>query len=124
MKVSVQYTLPFLEKLAHGLKDLYRRIMEKAFEGEEKRNTAYSMLSIVAVSRKPLTIYELCMACSLHDRETKDRRIAFTREDVKLCRLMIVETMELSTLSTGQGRTSSSNLILPSFRPWKSLMLN
>ncbi|PLB43287.1 hypothetical protein P170DRAFT_419177 [Aspergillus steynii IBT 23096] len=91
MKVGVQDTLPFLERLAPGLDRLYKSLMEKAFESEVKRDTVYSILTVVAVSRKPLTLFQLCMACSLHAGEEKDRRIAFTREDIKLCRLMIVE---------------------------------
>ncbi|KAE8151959.1 hypothetical protein BDV25DRAFT_138323 [Aspergillus avenaceus] len=91
MNVDMQDTLPFLESLAPGLNTLYTKLVEKAVENEQKRDKIYSILAVVAVSRQALTLFQLCMACGLYIEEEEDMRVAFAREDIRLCRLMVVE---------------------------------
>ncbi|KAE8314333.1 hypothetical protein BDV41DRAFT_575891 [Aspergillus transmontanensis] len=90
MDVDIQDTMSFLGSLAPGLNTLYTKLMEKAVESEQKRERVYSILAVVAVSRQALTLFQLCMACSLYVGE-EDTRVVFAREDIKLCRLMVVE---------------------------------
>ncbi|KAE8323671.1 hypothetical protein BDV39DRAFT_208654 [Aspergillus sergii] len=91
MDVDIQDTMSFLGSLAPGLNTLYTKLMEKAVESEQKRERVYSILAVVAASRQALTLVQLCMACSLYVGEDEDTRVAFAREDIKLCRLMVVE---------------------------------
>ncbi|KAL2842123.1 hypothetical protein BJX68DRAFT_278469 [Aspergillus pseudodeflectus] len=64
-----------LKALPQGLHSLYKNLLDTAF---------------IAVSRRALTVAELADACERYNDEDNESRIAFTREDIEMCRLMIV----------------------------------
>jgi hypothetical protein len=42
------------------------------------------------VSQEPLSLLELSIACQLHEEENEEERLAFTRDEVEFCRLMVI----------------------------------
>ncbi|KAH8695249.1 hypothetical protein BGW36DRAFT_360954 [Talaromyces proteolyticus] len=82
-----------LQRLPRGLDSTYQQLLDTALENAEDetdQNTIMRILSYVAVSRRPLTLSELAVACELYLEEEEEDRIAFIREDIELCRLIIV----------------------------------
>jgi NACHT domain-containing protein len=80
-----------LRNLPRGLHSLYQKLLDTALEhGEEDNQTIIQMLSIVAISRRPLSVAELSEACQLYRDEDEESRLRFTREDIEMCRLMII----------------------------------
>ncbi|KAL2833157.1 purine and uridine phosphorylase [Aspergillus pseudoustus] len=79
-----------LKALPQGLHSLYKNLLDTAFDNDEENESILQMLSFIATSRRALTVAELADACERYNDEDHESRIAFTREDIEMCRLMIV----------------------------------
>ncbi|KAL4879276.1 hypothetical protein BJY04DRAFT_220396 [Aspergillus karnatakaensis] len=80
-----------LHKLPRGLNSLYQKLLDTALDrNADDRETITQILIFVAISRIPLTITQLSMACQLYEDCDQDDRLAFIREDIEMCRLMII----------------------------------
>ncbi|KAE8140550.1 hypothetical protein BDV38DRAFT_290249 [Aspergillus pseudotamarii] len=74
----------------NALKILYSlpRAIESDDENDQK--IIIDMLSIVTISRRRMTLTELCEACQICPNADEESRLQFTREYIDLCRLMVV----------------------------------
>lgn len=80
-----------LEGLPRGLDSLYTRLLTTALEANsDNKSTILKLLSYVAVSWQPLTLLELAVACELYESEDEQSRENFMRDNVEMCRFMIV----------------------------------
>ncbi|KAL5001352.1 hypothetical protein BDV10DRAFT_182585 [Aspergillus recurvatus] len=79
-----------LQKLPRGLDSLYQELLDTALDrNKDDHDTITQILSFVAISRQPLTIAQLSVACRSYDGYDEADRLAFIREDIEMCRLMI-----------------------------------
>lgn len=83
------------------LHSLYKKLLDKAVEKEVRNQAALgqkgsasgikTILSFVAVSKRPLSLLELSEACKLHlEEDDVQTRVRFVREEIEACRLMVV----------------------------------
>ncbi|KAJ0421776.1 hypothetical protein BJY00DRAFT_323062 [Aspergillus carlsbadensis] len=80
-----------LQDLPRGLHSLYRNLLDTALTHNAKDNqTILRMMSVVAISQRPLSVAELSVACNLYPDEDEESRLNFTHEDIEMCRLMVI----------------------------------
>jgi hypothetical protein len=80
-----------LEALPQGLHSLYQSLLDSATaHGDDDKQTILHMLSFVAIAQRSLGVAELAEACELYGDEDEESRLAFTQEDIEMCRLMLV----------------------------------
>ncbi|KAL2831710.1 hypothetical protein BDW59DRAFT_157676 [Aspergillus cavernicola] len=80
-----------LEALPQGLHSLYQTLLEGArIQGDKDRQTVFRMLSFLATAQRAFSVAELSEACQLYEGEDEETRLSFTREDIEMCRLMLV----------------------------------
>ncbi|KAL3457024.1 hypothetical protein BJX64DRAFT_293534 [Aspergillus heterothallicus] len=80
-----------LKALPQGLHSLYKNLLDTAFDNDEDNESILQMLSFIATARRALTVAELADACERYnDEDDEESRLVFTREDIEMCRLMIV----------------------------------
>ncbi|KAL3458987.1 nucleoside phosphorylase domain-containing protein [Aspergillus heterothallicus] len=80
-----------LEALPRGLHSLCQNLLDSAMlHADHDRDTLLLMLSFVAIAQRALGIGELSDACELYVEEDEESRLAFTKEDIEMCRLMLV----------------------------------
>lgn len=80
-----------LQKLPQGLNALYTSLITTALDQDENDNeTIFQILSTVAIARRPFTLRELYIACNLYQDEDEETRLNFIRDDIEMCRLMVV----------------------------------
>ncbi|KAI9035505.1 uncharacterized protein KD926_003433 [Aspergillus affinis] len=81
-----------LQRLPRGLHALYQNLLETAFtrDGGEEHQTILQIMGVVAITQQPLSVAELAVACNLYPDEDRESRLNFTREDIELCRLMVI----------------------------------
>ncbi|KAL4942056.1 hypothetical protein BDV06DRAFT_222556 [Aspergillus oleicola] len=80
-----------LESLPKGLHSLYQNLFEASQAcADDDRKTVSQMLGFVAVSHRALSVSELAEACKLYEHEDEETRQRFTREDIDLCRLILI----------------------------------
>jgi hypothetical protein len=81
-----------LQTLPRGLDSLYAKLLETALGNTEKEDsdTILKMLTVVAISQRPLSVAELAIACGLYEDEGEENRLAYSKEDIEMCRLTIV----------------------------------
>ncbi|KAF7122890.1 hypothetical protein CNMCM5793_001000 [Aspergillus hiratsukae] len=91
IRVRSRDAVATLEKLPSGLSSMYRKMLDMAVEDrQEDRSTIIQLLTIIVIARRPLTLLELAEACNLYDADDPEDRIAYVREDVFDCRLLVV----------------------------------
>ncbi|EHK51030.1 hypothetical protein TRIATDRAFT_177619, partial [Trichoderma atroviride IMI 206040] len=90
--VPSKNAIQVLQTMPKGLYSLYERLLDTALEQDmTEADIVRHILSLVAVSVRPLSVLELCEACQLYqDEEDIDTRIRFTRDQVASCRLIII----------------------------------
>jgi hypothetical protein len=84
-----------LQKLPLGLHSLHKVLLDTALDrereyGEAGKETIKRILSFVTISQRPLNLGELSIACQLHEDQEEEERLAFTKEEIELCRLMVI----------------------------------
>ncbi|PLB44808.1 hypothetical protein P170DRAFT_267121 [Aspergillus steynii IBT 23096] len=81
-----------LQRLPRGLHSLYQNLLETAFthDGGDEHQTILQIMGVVAITQQPLSVAELAVACNLYPDEDRESRLNFTREDIELCRLMVI----------------------------------
>ncbi|KAK2591555.1 hypothetical protein QQS21_010748 [Conoideocrella luteorostrata] len=80
-----------LKAMPSGLHSLYEKLFVLALEREPTRDTIRLILSLVAVSQRPLNLLELSEASRLYlDEDDLETRMRFMRDDIESCRLMVV----------------------------------
>jgi nucleoside phosphorylase len=80
-----------LEGLPQGLHALYQNLLDSATaHGDDDRQTILHMLSFVVIAQRTFGVAELADACELYCEEDEESRLAFTQEDIEMCRLMLV----------------------------------
>ncbi|KAK4070042.1 hypothetical protein Purlil1_13560 [Purpureocillium lilacinum] len=84
--------IPLLEKMPKGLHSLYKRLLDTALEqNTAKADEVRLILSLVTVSRRPLSLMELAEVCQLHaDEDDAETRAQFMREHIESCRLLVI----------------------------------
>ncbi|PWI65028.1 hypothetical protein PCL_07440 [Purpureocillium lilacinum] len=93
---SSKNALKRLHDLPRGLDSLYTKLVRALAESPEWE-TIKRILSFVAMSLRPLSLSELSVACQLNkggDEENvevdEETRIQFARDEIALCRLLVV----------------------------------
>ncbi|KAK2590299.1 hypothetical protein QQS21_012025 [Conoideocrella luteorostrata] len=88
-----------LNAMPEGLHSLYTNLLDTALVREIDKEAVWLILSVTAVSRRPLHLLELSEACGLYlDESDKETRTQFLREHIESCRLLVVihnETVQL-----------------------------
>ncbi|KAK2608999.1 hypothetical protein QQS21_002479 [Conoideocrella luteorostrata] len=80
-----------LKAMPSGLHSLYEKLFVAALEREPTRDAIRLILSLVAVSQRPLNLLELSEASRLYlDEDDLETRTRFMRDDIESCRLMVV----------------------------------
>jgi nucleoside phosphorylase/ankyrin repeat protein len=80
-----------LEKLPSGLSSMYKKMLDMTIEDrQENRSTIIQLLTVIVIARRPLTLLELAEACNLYAADVPEDRIAYVRDDVFDCRLLVV----------------------------------
>ncbi|KAJ0413038.1 hypothetical protein BJY00DRAFT_320196 [Aspergillus carlsbadensis] len=80
-----------LEKLPRGLDALYQELLDAALDrNKDDREAIIQMLGFVAISRRPFTLSQLSAACQSYNEYDEADRLVFLREDIELCRLIII----------------------------------
>lgn len=80
-----------LQSLPQGLHSLYAKLLEMALETDETRfDTLSRILAVVAISRRPLSVQELSIACKFYEEEDNEHRLKYIKEYIGMCRLMVV----------------------------------
>ncbi|QKX58041.1 uncharacterized protein TRUGW13939_05161 [Talaromyces rugulosus] len=88
---SARNAITKLQSLPRGLDSLYSRLLETALAKaeKEKHNLILQILSVVTVSRRPLNVAELSIACGLCENEGGEN-LLISLEVIDMCHLMIV----------------------------------
>ncbi|OGM48619.1 hypothetical protein ABOM_001957 [Aspergillus bombycis] len=91
-QVQSRNALKILHSLPRGLHSLYQKLLDRAIESDDRNDQEIiiDMLSFVTVSRRRMTLTELCEACQIYPNADEESRLQFTREYIDLCRLMVV----------------------------------
>jgi hypothetical protein len=80
-----------LEKLPSGLSSMYKKMLDIAVKDRhEDKSTIIQLLTIIVIARRPLTLLQLAEACNLYGADDPEDRVAYVREDVFDCRLLVV----------------------------------
>jgi hypothetical protein len=91
LKVQSRNAVQMLQNLPVGLHALYRSLLSTALGAScEDQKTVLEMLKLVAFTRRPLSVAELCAVCDLYPNDDDDSRLQFTTDLIDMCRLMIV----------------------------------
>ncbi|KAK2732923.1 hypothetical protein FQN57_002444, partial [Myotisia sp. PD_48] len=90
-RCSSKNAVKILRNLPTGLYSLYETLFKAALDrDEEERQGIIRILNFVVISQRPLDLLELSIACQLHKEQAHEERLEFTRDDIELCRLMII----------------------------------
>lgn len=90
-KVTSSHAVKLLQRLPRGLDSLYRELIHDAIQqnqGEEEKIT--EILHLVAVAQTTMTVSMLSQACQCYEDQSDENRIAFFRDDIAMCRLMVI----------------------------------
>jgi nucleoside phosphorylase len=91
VRVRSRDAVATLEKLPSGLSLMYKKMLDIAVEDrQEDKSTIIQLLTIIVIARRPLTLLELAEACNLYGADDPEDRVAYVREDVFDCRLLVV----------------------------------
>ncbi|KAF7167251.1 hypothetical protein CNMCM5623_000613 [Aspergillus felis] len=91
VRVRSRDAVATLEKLPSGLSSMYKKMLDMAVEDRrEDKSTIIQLLTVIVIARRPLTLLELAEACNLYEADDPEDRVAFVREDVFDCRLLVV----------------------------------
>ncbi|PKX91205.1 uncharacterized protein P174DRAFT_395152 [Aspergillus novofumigatus IBT 16806] len=91
IRVRSKDAVATLEKLPSGLSSMYKKMLDVAVEDrQEDKSTIIQLLSTIVIARRPLTLLELAEACNLYEADDPEDRVAYVREDVFDCRLLVV----------------------------------
>lgn len=72
----------FLQASPKGLHSLYKKLLDIARAENGDRDTSKRILSLVAVSLRPLGLLELSAAFQLHQNEDEENQIQFTHDEI------------------------------------------
>lgn len=91
IRVRSRDAVAILEKLPTGLTAMYQKMLDTALEDcQDDKGRIIQLLTVIVIARRPLTLLELAEACNLYDADDPEDRIAYVREDVVDCRLLVV----------------------------------
>ncbi|GFF66485.1 hypothetical protein IFM62136_06637 [Aspergillus lentulus] len=91
IRVRSRDAVATLEKLPSGLSFMYKKMLDMAVEDrQEDGSTIIQLLTAIVIARRPLTLLELAEACNLYGTDDPEDRVAYVREDVFDCRLLVV----------------------------------
>ncbi|KAF9884895.1 hypothetical protein FE257_000962 [Aspergillus nanangensis] len=80
-----------LRRLPRGLHSLYQNLLDTALTHDGDQNQlVVQIVSLVAIAEEPLSVQELSIACDLYPDEDTESRFNFTKEDIEMCRLMVI----------------------------------
>ncbi|OKL58633.1 hypothetical protein UA08_06123 [Talaromyces atroroseus] len=80
----------YLQGLPSGLYSLYQRLLDRCVQSNPDEAKIKRLLSVIAVSRHPLSVSELSLVCELYIDEEEEERLIFTRDEIHSCRLLVV----------------------------------
>lgn len=84
-------TVSTLQKLPRGLDSLYSELLNDAIEqNPEDQGKITEILHFVAVAQTTMTLSMLAQACQFYENEPDQEQMAFFREDIEMCRLMVI----------------------------------
>jgi hypothetical protein len=91
------------------LDSLYQKLFDTALDrNKDDCDTITQILSFVAIARRPLSLAQLAGACQSYDDYDEADRLAFIREDIEMCRLMIIIQGDIVRLLHKSVKTSYS----------------
>ncbi|KAF7180704.1 hypothetical protein CNMCM7691_009995 [Aspergillus felis] len=91
VRVRSRDAVATLEKLPSGLSSMYKKMLDMAVEDrQEDKSTIIQLLTVIVIARRPLTLLEIAEAYNLYEADDPEDRVAYVREDVFDCRLLVV----------------------------------
>ncbi|RAK81250.1 WD40 repeat-like protein [Aspergillus fijiensis CBS 313.89] len=89
--VRVRDAVQTLQRLPRGLDSLYRELLDNAIQqGEIEKTKIIEILQFVAVAKITMTVSQLSRACRSYEDDDDEERIAFFKDDIRMCRLMVI----------------------------------
>lgn len=90
-KIRSRDAVKTLQKLPRGLDSLYRELLTTAIEqNPQDEQKITEILHFVAVAQTSMTVPMLLRACEAYMEEPENERLTFFREDIEMCRLMVI----------------------------------
>ncbi|KAJ5817200.1 WD40 repeat-like protein [Penicillium robsamsonii] len=90
-KIRSRDAVKTLQNLPRGLDSLYRELLNNAIQqNRDEEGKINEILHFVAVAQTTMTVSMLSQACRSYEDEPDEERITFFREDIEMCRLMVI----------------------------------
>jgi NACHT domain len=89
-KIQSKDVIQYLKCLPSKLYSLYQRLLDRCVQSNPDEAKIKRLLSVITVSRRPLSVSELSLACELYMDEEEEERLEFTRDEINSCQLLVI----------------------------------